>query len=203
MGQAGQARSAPVVGFRPHTYWAAAVVLAGGVDAPTVVRRARIDFAQGETRNVFHHAAELSLEDGAAWAERVRLRTTATATQAIGDLLAALRVDGEAPLRAVVPAGGGRAPERLEDIVRSHSAMHAAEGEFYRNVVAASCEAVGLAVTRVIERELPSLAADALGESVEAVKARLQAMGQRLGPPWSEDQKLATLAAWVGLAGAE
>jgi hypothetical protein len=32
------------------------------------------------------------------------------------------------------------------------------------------------------------------------LEARLKAMGQAAGPPWSEDHRLAALAAWIGIA---
>ena len=40
---------------------------------------------------------------------------------------------------------------------------------------------------------------DALGLDRAALEARLREMGAALGPPWSEDYKLATLAAWLHL----
>ncbi|HEX7758960.1 MAG TPA: hypothetical protein VF459_05635, partial [Caulobacteraceae bacterium] len=64
------------------------------------------------------------------------------------------------------------------------------------DVVASGCEAVGLEVRRVVERDLPGLVATLLGEAPSALQARLKAMGAALGPPWSEDFKLAALAAW-------
>lgn len=152
-----------VLGFRPHTYWTAVVAVAGETDEPQVVRRARIDFAEGETRLVYHRAAEMGPDEGARWAETVRSRTRATAGEAIARLLKDLAGEGRVATRAVVPRGGGHVPERLADIVRSHSAQHAAEGEFYRDVVADACRDAGLEVSRIIERELHALTADLLG----------------------------------------
>lgn len=80
-----------------------------------------------------------------------------------------------------------------------HSRQHAAEGTFYRDVVAGACEAVGLSVRRVVERELPTLAGARLGLDPASLAARLKAIGAVLGPPWSEDYRLATQAAWIEL----
>ena len=107
--------------------------------------------------------------------------------------------DGVSVAAAVIPAGTAKLPERLEDILRAHARIHAAEGDFYRDVVASGCEAAGLEVHRVVERELPALACDLLGVTPPSLEARLKAMGATLGPPWSEDYKLATLAAWLHL----
>ncbi|MBV8682318.1 MAG: hypothetical protein JO111_05550 [Caulobacteraceae bacterium] len=190
-----------LLGFRPHTYWTAVVAVTGGPEQPRVVRRARFDFAEGETRMVYHQAATMAPDAAGRWVETVRTRTREAAGAAVARLLQDLRAEGCAVGAAVVPRGGGRIPERLEEIVRSHSGQHAAEGEFYRDIVADACRDAGLEVTRVVERELLALTADMLGERTETVKARLQAFGLALGPPWSEDQRLAMLAAWVGLAG--
>jgi hypothetical protein len=191
------------LGFRPHTYWTAVVAATGEAEQPEVVRRARIEFAEGETRLVYHRAAEMTSEAAAQWVETVRARTRGAAGLALERLLQDLAADGWTVGRAVVPRGGGKVPERLEEIVRSHSAQHAAEGEFYRDVVADACRDLDLDVTRVVERELPALTADLLGEQTRDVDSRLKHLGQKLGPPWSEDQRLAMLAAWVGLGGAD
>jgi hypothetical protein len=99
----------------------------------------------------------------------------------------------------VTAAATAKLPAKLEDIVRVHARMHAAEGDFYRDVVADACEAAGLEVRRVVERELPALVCDLLRIDPAALKARLRTMGAALGPPWSEDYRLASLAAWLGL----
>jgi hypothetical protein len=189
------------LGFRPHTYWTAVVAATGEADQPEVVRRARIEFAEGDTRLVYHRAAEMTAEAAARWIETVRSRTREAARLALARMAQDLADDGWTVGRAVVPRGGGRIPARLEEIVRSHSLQHAAEGEFYRDVVADACRDLGLEVTRVVERELHALTADLLGEAVGEVESRLRVLGHKLGPPWSEDQRLAMLAAWVGLAG--
>jgi hypothetical protein len=35
----------------------------------------------------------------------------------------------------------------------------------------------------------------------DAITARLAALGKPLGPPWTQDEKLASLAAWLVLRG--
>jgi hypothetical protein len=53
------------------------------------------------------------------------------------------------------------------------------------------------------EREIDALAARRLSLSGDALRARLTALGKPLGPPWSQDEKLSALAAWLVLAGEE
>lgn len=188
-----------VLGFRPHTYWTAVVALAGETHAPRVVERRRIDFAAGDERLVYHRAAEMSLAEAASLLVKVRLATEANAAREIGALLADLRRGSVSVRLAVVPTGIAKLPEQLEDILRVHARMHAAEGIFYRDVVAQACLAEGLKVLRVVERELPALVGDLLGVKAPALQARLKDIGVALGPPWSEDYRLATQAAWLHL----
>jgi hypothetical protein len=188
-----------VLGFRPHTYWTAVVALAGPPDAPEVIERRRIAFADGLERFVYHQASELEPQAAQALIDQVRAATEAHARRGIGGLIADLQADGVAVRLAVTAAGTAKLPEKLEDILRVHARMHGAEGSFYRDVVAAACAALGLEVHRVVERDLPGLACAALGVDTAALEAKLKTMGAALGPPWGEDYRLATLAAWIQL----
>jgi hypothetical protein len=187
------------LGFRPHTYWTAVVALAGQPKAPSVIERRRIVFAAGEERFVYHRAAEADRAEAASLIAQVRAATEGAAAREIATLLADLRGDGVSVRFAVVPAAIAKLPDKLEDILRVHARMHAAEGSFYRDVVAEGCHAAGLEVRRVVERELPALVRDLLGVKAPALEARLKVMGAALGPPWSEDYRLATQAAWLCL----
>jgi hypothetical protein len=187
-----------VLGFRPHTYWTAAVGLDGSAGAPHVLVRHKMVFAAGEERGVYHQAAEISAREAEALIERVRAAVVSNAKAGIAALLALLGRDGIVPRVAVAPTGGRKLPP-LTEIVRVHTLQHAAEGEFYRDAVAEACKALGLEVRRPVERELPTLVADKLGVSRDRLDATLKDMGAKLGAPWSEDQRLATLAAWLAL----
>jgi len=67
-------------------------------------------------------------------------------------------------------------------------------------VVATACTNLGLEVRRVIERDLPGRVDELLRIDGVALEQRMKSIGASLGPPWTEDQKLATLAAWSCLA---
>ncbi|MDP3854424.1 hypothetical protein [Phenylobacterium sp.] len=188
-----------VLGFRPHTYWTAVVALAGDPSAPQVIERRRIVFANGHERFAYHQAAEVDAAKAEAFIEGIRTATAANVAHEIGNLIADLQRDGVNVRRAVAPTGTARLPETLEDILRAHARMHAAEGVFYRDVVAAGCTALGLQVHRVVERDLPRLVCDLVGVDEPALEARLKEIGASLGPPWSEDYRLATQAAWLHL----
>jgi hypothetical protein len=195
----GDGSSLAVLGFRPHTYWTAVVALAGRADAPRVVARRRIVFAVGLERFVYHQAQALGSVEGQALIDRVRLAVEANAAREIGRLVADLRGDSLTVRIAVAPAGSAKLPDALEDILRVHARVHAAEGSFYRDAVAAACEVLGLRVHRIAERDLPSALGKVLGVDAAGLDARLRALGAALGPPWNEDYRLAAQAAWLHL----
>src|SRR5258708_3207015 len=78
--------------------------------------------------------------------------------------------------------------------------LHRAEGELFREVVAAAGAELGLAVVRGRGKELPDRWAAATALAAADLQRHLAELGRTLGPPWRQDQKLATLAAWLALA---
>ena len=70
----------------------------------------------------------------------------------------------------------------------------------YRDVLVRASEHLSLRVTGVRERDLLARAAEATGRPAGELQRRVAEMGRSLGPPWRQDEKLATLAAWVVLA---
>jgi hypothetical protein len=188
-----------VLGFRPHTYWTAAVALAGDPGAPEVLARRRIDFASGDERGVYHHVEAMERDAAQAWIDQVWAAVEANCRRGVGAMLEDLGKAGVTLGLAVVPIARIRPPDKLEEILKSHSWMHAAEGDFYRGVVAAACTELGLEVRRAVERDLAGEVMRRHQLPAGSPDAHLKSLGTALGPPWSEDQKLATLAAWSQL----
>jgi hypothetical protein len=162
-----------------------------------VLHRRRIVFAGPAETFPYHRAADGDPARAGALIEEIRQRQAALARREIAALLADLKRQDVAVRVAVTAASTAKLPAALADILSTHSRIHAAEGTFAREVIAEACAALKLKVHRVVERELPALCADAVGADVAE---RLKAMGARLGPPWSEDYKLAVMAAWLQLA---
>lgn len=188
-----------VLGFRPHTYWTAAAVVAGPPEAPEVLWRERLVFAGPGEKFPFHRAAEVELAAAPAVIEASRAACAANLRRGVGALRERMRARGVEIGLAATAAATAKLPDALADILVSHSRIHAAEGDFARDVVAAACRDAGLEVRRIVERELAALTADLLGVGQTELAARLKAMGGALGPPWNEDYKLAVQAAWLHL----
>jgi len=100
---------------------------------------------------------------------------------------------------AIVLAAGRPLPD-LAGILASHALIHTAEGEFFRQVIRKACETLAIAVTGIRERDLDARAASLFGKNKSRVDRKIAEQGRILGPPWTQDQKLATLAATLVLA---
>jgi hypothetical protein len=97
-------------------------------------------------------------------------------------------------------ASGRALPEDVHAILASHALIHAAEGEMYRDVLRRASEHLALRVTGVRERDVLARSAEASGRPASELQRRVTEMGRALGPPWRQDEKLATLVAWTVLA---
>jgi hypothetical protein len=192
---------AAAIGFRVHSGWAAMVAVAGPVTSPMVVRRCRIelsDRAIGGSKQPYHTAEPMRLDEAAEYLRRCSDCTAAMARKALREVVGAMsgfRVAGACLLLA-----SGRPLPNLAGILASHALIHTAEGEFYRAAVRDACEHCGLPQIGVKERDLAEGAGRVLGRSREELQGSVTALGKGLGPPWQQDQKLAALAAWLMLA---
>ncbi len=174
------------IGLRAHTGWAVAVALAGPLGAPAVVDRRRLDLTDPEVpRQAFHVAADLAADAAEELVERATRTAETLAERAVRGLVGELRSAGHQVAGAGVALG---------------SAMHAAEGELYREVLVQASAACALPVTGVPERDLYDRAAAALRVPVPDLRRRVAELGRACGPPWAQDQKSAALVAWLALA---
>jgi hypothetical protein len=95
-------------------------------------------------------------------------------------------------------ASGKTLPE-LEKILQSHALIHTADGELFREVLRRASTRCGLQVTCTRERELLEHCAEAFSFTPEELLRRVTELGRPVGSPWSQDEKFATLAAWLAL----
>lgn len=191
------------LGLRAHSGWAVLVALSGPVSAPVVVDRRRLELCDKSFPRQPYHAAE---DLPAAKAEALVGRSLGTAAKlARAALLAAVetrRRDGQDVAGAGLLLSSSRPlPTELARVLASHALIHTAEGEMYRDVLRDGCAKAGVEVAGFRERDLVASAGQRLKLAPEAIQARLAALGKPLGPPWTQDEKLASLAAWLVLRG--
>lgn len=78
-----------------------------------------------------------------------------------------------------------------------------AEGLAVRQAFRAALAELGLQSVELDEKSLYETAETRLNLLQPAIEAQLKAFGATAGKPWRKEQKLAALAAWIAIAGAE
>lgn len=96
--------------------------------------------------------------------------------------------------------GTGMPDWSTDEILAVHVRMHKAEGELFRDVLAAGTRTCGLALTTLPDKAALAAAAERLGEDPADLAARLATLGKSAGAPWGKDQKEAAAAALVALS---
>ena len=191
------------LGFRVHSGWAALVALAGPASAPLVVERARLQLTDPASSGPFqpyHAAAEMSLTDAEGFLKTCEADVSSRARSSLGDVLVKMRECDYAVGGCGILFGSGRRPGSLAGILSSHAMIHSAEGEFFRAAVVNASEYYELPVIRISECDLWSVAENSIDLPVSTLQKHLAAIGKSIGPPWRQDEKYASLAAWIALA---
>ena len=191
------------VGFRVHSGWAAAVVVCGPVEAPVVVERRKIQLVKIFSytyRQPYHSAKAMTPPEAAKFIRSVQADGKRLGVAALRALQADVDAAGFKIARAALLLASGRALPGLEKILASHALIHTADGELFRESLRAACAGCKFPLKAIREKELFTEASRKLGVPVAQLKRRIAGFGKSLGPPWTEDEKLATLAAWLTLA---
>jgi hypothetical protein len=194
------------LGFRAHSGWTAAVAVGGSLDSPVVLDRRRVetsDAAIHGSRQPFHAAEPLGFEKAEALIRQCRESSTALATRAVTAMVAQLTQNGHAVVGAGILFASGRPLPPLAAILRSHALIHTAEGEFFREVLVHASEHCSLPVTKIKEREIWERGTILLRRPPADLQQLIDGLGKSLGPPWRQDEKLASMAAWIALAEAQ
>jgi hypothetical protein len=176
-----------VLGFRAHSGWAAMVAVAGTLNAPVVIDRRRIVIADPLTagsKQPYHAAAGLPFAQAEDLVRQSIESSQALAREAISAEVSTLQSRGHEVAGCAVLLGSGKALPGLAAILAAHPLIHTAEGELFRDVLAWAARECRLPVTGVREKSLDA-----------ASLKRVDGLGKSLGPPWTQDQKYATVAA--------
>jgi hypothetical protein len=197
---------AVALGLRAHSGWAAAVTVAGSPIKPIILERGRIETADDRiagSKQPYHFAKELSGETAETLIRRCRESSTLLATRAVSALVTQVRQNGFTLVGAGILLASGRPLPPLAAILRSHALIHTAEGEFFRDVLVAASKHCSLEVTKVKERDIWETAAIVFGLPIADLQQRIGQLGNSVGPPWRQDEKFASLAAWIALFGSK
>jgi hypothetical protein len=136
----------------------------------------------------------MELKEAEIFIAQCRAATVALAADALE------RLREEAGARKLAGVGLAASPARelppLPKLLHSHALIHAAEGMFYRETLIEAAKRQGIRTRAITGRAASDFldAARDLGEALERI-------GKAAGPPWTRDEKCASLAALSLLPG--
>jgi hypothetical protein len=190
------------VGFRVHSGWSAVVAVCVEKGRPVVLHRERLRLVEAFTyrfRQPYHTGEKMALAEARAFIAGVREKGRELAHRAIRELQADLEGRGYNLNRGALLLASGRPLPELERILASHALIHTADGELFRECLLHASARCGLEVICVKERDLLEQAAKTLRAPRPTLLRRVTELGRMLGSPWTQDEKFATLAAWLAV----
>ena len=190
------------IGVRMHSGWGALVAVGHEAERVNVIQRRRVVVVPTGGRGgkqPYHFAKSLEPEEAENFIREYFDASQSLALTAVRELRNELSGQYRLVGCAVLLAAGRPLPP-LAKILASHPLIHAAEGEFYREVLLKACEGMGLRVTGFRERDLDEHVQATFGNAANRVSQQVFDAGRSLGPPWTQDQKMAALAALAVLA---
>jgi hypothetical protein len=203
---------AAAIGVRAHSGWAAVVAI-GEDDGtlnranPEVLARERVSVVEPRmvepgirgAKQPYHHVMEWKIPAAEKYLAKCEAIGQKKATAALRKMAEGLHARGYTVAGCAVLQGSGRPLPELARILAAHPLIHTAEGIFFRRVFQDACERLGWRVLGVREKELDEQARLVLGKDVVRAKKKIAGMGKKVGAPWTADQKMAALAAWMVL----
>jgi len=190
------------VGFRVHSGWTTLVALSLDGKAPVVLRRERVHLVKTfdfKFRQPYHTAEKLPLEEARKFVAQIAREARGLALNALRDVEATLARDGYQLARSALLLASGRPLPAFEKILASHALIHTADGELFRDAIAQASARRKLPVFVEREKVLLERAAKELDAAKDILLARATKLGKPFGSPWSQDEKFATLIAWLSL----
>jgi hypothetical protein len=191
------------LGFRVHSGWASLIALALEKNQPIILARQRPHLVATFSytfRQPYHTAEKMDLAEAQTFLDQQRDEARVLALSALRAAQSEVTQQGYKLTRAALLLASGRPLPELCKILASHSVIHTADGEFFREALLHACGRSNLLVTKIKDRELLATASATLRRKPPALTRFVNDLGKPLGSPWTQDEKSATLAAWLALA---
>jgi hypothetical protein len=191
------------IGVRVHSGWGALIAVAGQSGAEEIIERRKvviIDSKKPGAVQPYHYVQEMELPPAERHLAQCAIDSKRLAREALGHISAELLNRGYSLAGAAILLSSARPLPDLEEILASHALIHTAEGEFFRQSFRHAFENLEVPVIGIRERELDERVQKAFGKLAAQIRKNINGMGRILGPPWTQDEKTAALAAAIALA---
>ncbi len=179
-----------ITGVSDHGGWAVLVTAAGD---GTLLDRRRVELVDANLPKIPHHseAQRLPLDQAVALVERVR----ASAERHAKVVLEAVAETLPGRIRGVALRHCQTLPPTIAERIKDYRAQNVADWVMYREALAAAAESRGWAVHWYEAKKIFDAASKAI--RIEDLNAHFLQLRKTIGPPWSQDHKLAMAAAIV------
>lgn len=191
------------LGFRAHSGWTSLVAIALEEGSPHVLLRERPHLVKTftyEFRQPYHTAKKRSSAEARDFVSRVRTEARGLSWQAINSVQSSFRHQGYELKRCGLLLASGKPLPDLPQILASHALIHTADGELFREALLHAGKRCGLETFTTKESDLLGRASRTLQLKADELGRRLVHLGSAVGSPWTQDEKLAALVAWLSLA---
>jgi hypothetical protein len=187
------------LGFRMHSGWGVVVAM----DAHhSVLERQRIQLADDGIpggRQPYHHARDLGIGKAERFLSEYAARCESSAKAELDRIISSLKSRRFQLAGAGLVLASARALPSLRQILSAHPLIHTAEGQLFREVVRRACEAAGLPVIGIAEKQLAANFEECFGNDAGKIKQAMDESGKSLGAPWNSDHKQAAMAGCLAL----
>ncbi|MGH0037575.1 MAG: hypothetical protein ACQGVK_21305 [Myxococcota bacterium] len=187
------------IGLRAKTARAIAVALVESDEGLVVVDRREIatfDPAHPDSKQPHHAGLDLPESKARPRVDAAEEAVRRAARSSVDALVSDLGRAGLGTLGIAVVGAPVKDPARIGN---PHVRAHAAEGQLFRRVLEQAASERALLRVTLDEREAWEQAAAGMHCAIDALRRQVADLGQRIGPPWRADEKLACLGALVVL----
>jgi hypothetical protein len=191
------------IGFRVHSGWAAMVSVSLEKGLPVVLQKQKLLLVKTFSytfRQPYHTAEKMPLGEAAEFVNAMEKESQDLALAGIRAAQKDLEHLEYKVSNCSLLLAAGRALPAFEKILASHALIHTADGELFRNSIRKACARAKIVLCELKERDLLAAAAKSTKKKPEFLLKHVAALGKSVGPPWTQDEKLASLAAWLTLA---
>lgn len=191
------------LGLRAHSGWTAVVAVCLEKAAPVILARQRVHLVETftyEFRQPYHSAGKMPIDKARTFISSLQNEARQLAYRAIHGLQSDLQKQGVNLTRCGLLLASGKPLPTLEKTLASHALIHTADGELFREALLHASVRCGLSDFTIKERQLLDRAGQSFHLKPAELMSRVTELGRSVGSPWSQDEKLATLAAWLALA---
>ena len=188
------------IGVRTHSGWGALVAVTSRENTVQVLARRRIALIAPDApgaKQPYHYSENLPISQAEKFLRQCASTSERLAAKALRDLLVELSDRQYSMVGCGLLLASGRELPSLEKVLASHALIHAAEGEFFRHAISNGCKRLNVSVTGIRERDLRENLLRACGAHAVSIERQISTLGRTLGPPWTQDQKAAAMAAFA------